>query len=129
MATYPGRTRHVPPVDTPTNTDRKFARLCAGGYLLVPCCFLQSYAHLKPPLSPGEALFVLHLLEWADDAGTFFPGYRALALRMGVTEKMARRYAKRLEEKAYLRRQLRPGQRSELDISRLFDALLNSPRS
>jgi hypothetical protein len=99
-------------------------KLFDKGFVSVPARFLQLYAHLKPfPLSPGEALFVLHLMEFKWDANAPFPGYRTLAARMGVSDKMARRYAQSLETKKLLRRQKRVGQTNRFDLTPLFDAL------
>ena len=94
------------------------------GFLVVPTLFLQHYAHLKPhSLTPGEALFILHLMEFKWDANAPFPGYKTLATRMGVSDKMVRRYAQSLETKKYLRREIRVGQTNRFDLTLLFDAL------
>ena len=95
------------------------------GFVVTPTLFLQYYARLKPyPLTGGEALFVIHLMEFKWDAAAPFPGYKILAERMGVSDKMARRYAQSLEAKGYLRRQVRTGQTNLFDLTPLFDALL-----
>lgn len=102
----------------------KHKNLFDRGFLVVPTLFLQHYAHLQPhPLTPGEALFVLHLMEFKWDANAPFPGYKTLAGRMGVSDKMARRYAQSLESKKYLRREMRVGQTNKFDLTPLFDAL------
>lgn len=102
----------------------KHQSLFARGFLVVPTLFLHHYAHLKPhPLSPGEALFVLHLMEFKWDAKAPFPGYKTLATRMGLSDKMVRRYAQSLETKKYLRRVVRVGQTNRFDLTPLFDAL------
>jgi len=97
------------------------------GYVVVPTLFLRHYATLKPfPITPGEALFILHLMEFKWDAREPFPGYKLLGRRMGVSDKMARRYAKSLETKKYLRRRLRIGQTNRFDLVPLFDAILKA---
>jgi DNA-binding MarR family transcriptional regulator len=102
----------------------KHATLLQGGYLVVPTAYLRHYAHLKPySLTSGEALFVLHLMEFKWDADAPFPGYKTLAARMGVSDKMARRHAQNLETKGYLRRVMRTGQTNRFDLTPLFDAL------
>lgn len=102
----------------------KHQSLFARGFLVVPTLFLHHYAHLKPhPLTPGEALFVLHLMEFKWDAKHPFPGYKTLAARMGLSDKMVRRYAQGLEAKKYLRRVMRVGQTNRFDLTPLFDAL------
>jgi len=113
-----------------TNTDRSFVKrwkhknLFDRGFLAVPALFLQHYARLKPhPLTTGEALFVLHLMEFKWDAKEPFPGYKTVAARMGVSDKMTRRYAQSLEAKHYLRRGKRVGRTNLFDLNPLFDAL------
>jgi helix-turn-helix protein len=102
----------------------KHAALVQGGYLVVPTAFLQHYARLKPyPLTSGEALFVLHLMEFKWDEDAPFPGYKTLAVRMGISDKMARRHAQSLETKGYLRRVIRTGQTNQFDLTPLFDLL------
>ena len=81
----------------------------------LPVLFLNHYADLKPfPLTSGEALFVLHLMEFKWDEENPFPGYRTLARRIGVTPKMVRRHAQSLEQKGYLIREIRVAQNESL---------------
>jgi DNA-binding MarR family transcriptional regulator len=97
------------------------------GYVVVPTTFLQVYADLKPHrLTGGEALFVIHLMEFKWDSADPFPGNRRLAQRMGLSDKMVRRYAQSLERKGYLRRHRRTGETNRFDLSPLFDALLKA---
>ena len=102
----------------------KHESLLSGGYLVVPTTFLRHYSSLTPhPLTSGEALFVLQLMafKWDDEAP--FPGYKTLAQRLGITDKMARRHAQSLEVKGYLKRVIRTGQTNRFDLSPLFDKL------
>jgi hypothetical protein len=95
------------------------------GWVGVPDSFLRLYACLKPyALTVGEAMFVLELMsyKWSEHAP--FPSYKSLAARMGVTDKMARRYAANLEAKGYLRRQARIGSTNTFDLNPLFTALV-----
>ena len=104
----------------------KYEELFQKGYVAVPALFLHYYAQLKPfPLTSGEALFVLHLMTFKWDTEEPFPGYKTLAKRMGVSDKMARRHAQSLEIKGYLKRRLRVGQTNRFDLNPLFDALLD----
>jgi len=105
---------------------RNYYALFNNGCLAIPCTLLHYYAHLKPyPLSPGEVLFVLQTIEYALVEGAL-PSYNELSVRMGVTHKMVRRYAKSLEEKGYLHREPRAGFTNQFDLTRLFDALLKA---
>jgi DNA-binding MarR family transcriptional regulator len=105
----------------------KHSELFARGFVAVPTLFLHHYAHLKPhALSPGEALFVIHLMEFKWDEKAPFPGYATIAARMGISDKMARRHAQSLETKKYLRRVKRSGHTNRFDLTPLFDALLKA---
>lgn len=123
-------TTPLPEVNQP---NRSFASrwrhesLFEKGYLVVPTLFLQHYAQLKPfSLTSGEALFVLHLMEFKWDRSAPFPAYKTLAARMGISPKMARRHAKSLEVKKYLKRRMRVGQTNHFDLNPLFDAVVKA---
>jgi DNA-binding MarR family transcriptional regulator len=96
------------------------------GFLVVPYKFLRSYAALRPPLTHGEVLFILHLMtfKWEEDAP--YPSYQTLARLMGVDQKTVQRYAQALCRKKYLYRIFSPkGQRgpNRFDLTKLFEAL------
>ena len=116
-----------------TQPNRSFANrwkhesLFEKGYVVVPTMFLRNYAQLKPyPLTGGEALFVLHLMEFKWDVNAPFPAYKTLAARMGISDKMARRHAQSLEIKGYLKRRMRVGQTNRFDLNPLFGAVLKA---
>lgn len=94
------------------------------GFVVVPTLFLQVYAHLKPEITPGEAMFILHLMEFKWDQDHPYPGYKTLARRMGRSEKTAQGHAQSLQIKGYLRRQVRKAETNKFDLTPLFDALL-----
>ena len=104
----------------------KYEALFDNGFLATPVRFLELYAHLKPHLSPGEALFVLELMTFKWTADAPFPSYDRIAKRMNITDKMARRYAQSLEAKKYLKREKRRGQTNRFDLTGLFEALLRA---
>jgi len=99
--------------------------LLEGGWVGVPVAFLANYGNLIQygGLTAAEAMFVLQLMafKWSEDAP--FPSYTTLAKRMGITDKQARRYAKALEEKNFLKRNPRIGSSNRFDLQPLFDAL------
>lgn len=109
-----------------TYADRwKYPELLEAGYLVVPSDFLRHYSRLEPhALTHAEALFVLHLMEFKWDQAAPFPSYAKLASRMGVTVKMARRYAQNLERKGCLHRMRRTGNTNLFDLTPLFNKLL-----
>ena len=109
-----------------TYADRwKHPELLQSGYVVVPTDFLRYYGQLKPHgLTHGEALFVIHLMEFKWDQAAPFPSYATLARQVGVTAKMARRYAQGLQRKGCLRRVVRTGNTNLFDLTPLFDKLL-----
>lgn len=118
------------PTPQPGEKDRSLAarwkhlELFAKGWVPVPVHFLELYAQLKPfSLTPGEAMFVLHLMQFKWDDAAPFPGYKRIAAQMGISHKMARTHAKSLETKKLLRREMRISQTNRFDLTPLFDAL------
>jgi hypothetical protein len=97
--------------------------LFADGFLCVPHRFLRRYASLQPPLTSGEALFVLQLMTFKWEHAAPFPSYSRLAKAMGVTHKMTRRYAQQLQRKGYLRREFQNQDTNKFDLAGLFQAL------
>lgn len=101
--------------------------LFGDGFVGVPETFLTHYAVLKPyALTVSEAMFVVQLMahKWTPEPP--FPSYRTLAKRMGVTAKMARRYAANLEQKGLLKREARIGGTNAFDLKPLFETLLKA---
>jgi Helix-turn-helix domain len=97
--------------------------LFTDGFVAVPHRFLHRYASLNPALSGGEALFVLHLMSFKWDRELPYPSYKTIAQRMGITDKMVRRYAQSLDKKGYLRRQYQVRSANRFDLTGLFEAL------
>jgi hypothetical protein len=97
------------------------------GFLLVPIKFLAHYSSLN--LTTNEAMFVLQLMTFKWDAADPYPSYAAIARRMGVSEKMARRYAKAIEQKGLLRRKFKRRDTNRFDLSALLDAISRAPNS
>lgn len=91
------------------------------GWVGVPDAFLRLYSKLQ--LTVGEAMFIVQLMTFKWTANAPFPSYKRLAKRMGLTDKMLRRYAAQVEAKGYLRRQARIGSTNSFDLQPLFDAL------
>ena len=95
------------------------------GHVQISSFFLENYHRLKPyPLTHGEAMFVVHLMQhkWGVEAP--YPGYKTLAKRMAVSDKTVRRLAKSLEEKKYLIREIREAQTNKFHLKKLIDALV-----
>lgn len=94
------------------------------GFVMTPTFFLRAYAHLKPfCLTHGEAMFVIHVMQYKWDEQAPFPSYPTIARQMGVSAKSAQRYAASLEQKKFLKRESRTGATNRFDLTPLFDAL------
>ncbi len=101
---------------TPTLSKTKFVPVVRG--------FLDNYSTLKPfAITHGEAMFCIHLLAHKWDEASPFPGYKRIARAMGISDKMARRYAASLEQKGYIVRQRRHADTNRFDLTKLFLAL------
>ncbi len=101
------------------------AELESDGHVQVSTSFLENYHRLKPyPLTHGEAMFIVHLMQhkWGEAAP--YPGYKTIAKRMGVSDKTARRLARSLEEKKYLVREVRQANTNLFHLAKLMAALV-----
>jgi DNA-binding MarR family transcriptional regulator len=101
------------------------AELVSDGHVQISTFFLENYHRLKPyPLTHGEAMFVVHLMQykWTEEAP--YPGYKTIARRMGVSDKTARRLAKSLEDKKYLFREIRQATTNRFHLTKLMSALV-----
>ena len=104
----------------------KHEELFNSGFVNVPTQFLELYTKLQPPLTSGEALFVIQLMSFKWGKAAPFPGYKRLGERMGLSTKALQRNAAALEHKNYLRRIVRKGSSNKFDLTPLFDALLSA---
>lgn len=95
------------------------------GHVQVSTFFLENYHRLKPyDLTHGEAMFVVHLMQhkWGADAP--FPAYKTIGQRMGVSTKTVRRMAASLQQKKYLKREVRIGTTNRFHLQNLMTALV-----
>jgi hypothetical protein len=99
--------------------------LFSAGFLVVPVKFLTNYSVLG--VSTNEAMFLLQLMTFKWDSAAPYPSYGRIARRMGISEKMARRYAKGLEQKGLLRRMFQNRAPNRFDLSALFQAVATTP--
>ena len=98
-----------------------YEAILAEGFVPVPHVFLRFAEKL---LTPAETLFVIQLMSWKWDASAPFPGYGAIAERMGLSVAYTRKIARSLEGKNLLRRQVRRGQTNLFDLTPLFRRLV-----
>lgn len=114
-----------------TNDKYSFAKRWAlslkeDGFVPVSTFFLENYHRLKPfDLTYGEAMFVIHLMQHKWDENAPFPAYKTIAHRMHVSAKSARRWAASLEQKGYLKREMRVGATNRFHLKGLMDALVS----
>lgn len=95
------------------------------GHVQISVFFLDNYHRLQPyGLTHGEAMFVVHLMQfkWGKDAP--FPAYGTIAQKMGVTVKTARRLAASLQQKHYFWREFRTGATNRFHLDKLIGALV-----
>src|SRR3954452_4801895 len=92
------------PADKFAVAKRWTPELVACGFVPVSTFFLENYHRLRPyDLTYGEALFVIHLMQHKWDEASPYPAYKTIAARMHVSDKTARRFARSLEQKKYLK--------------------------
>ena len=116
---------------SPTNRDKySFEKRWApslkdDGWVPVSTFFLENYHRLKPfDLTYGEAMFLVHLMQHKWDENAPFPAYKTISNRMHVSAKSARRWAASLEQKGYLKREMRVGETNRFHLKGLMDALV-----
>ncbi|MGC4071869.1 MAG: helix-turn-helix domain-containing protein [Nibricoccus sp.] len=118
-------TETATPASKFTFSERWDAELKRFGHVQVSSFFLENYHRLKPyDLTHGEAMFVIHLMQYKWSADAPYPAYKTLAQKMGVTHKTARRLAASLEAKGYLVREKRKNMTNRFHLKKLIDALL-----
>jgi hypothetical protein len=119
-------------VKATANTNDKYSfekrwalALKPDGFVPVSTFFLENYHRLKPfDLTYGEAMFVVHLMQHKWDENAPFPAYKTIAQRMHVSAKSARRWAASLEQKGYLKREMRVGATNRFHLKGLMDSLV-----
>ena len=95
------------------------------GHVQVSVFFLDNYHRLQPyGLTHGEAMFVVHLMQFKWGADAPFPAYGTLAQKMGVTVKTAARLAASLQQKQYIWREFRTGATNRFHLDKLIAALV-----
>ncbi|MDQ2868759.1 MAG: helix-turn-helix domain-containing protein [Verrucomicrobiota bacterium] len=99
------------------------ALIASGGFTPISVFFLENYSALPLPLTHGEALLVIHLMRHKFDRQAPYPGFATLARRMGVTPTAVRGYARSLERKGYLQREMRLASTNKFHLEPLFRAL------
>ena len=98
--------------------------LNSNGWVPVERTFLEFACQMRPfCLNPTETLFVIQLMFHKWDGNAPYPSYRTLARRMGVSETYARKLARQLEAKGFLRRVVREGTTNRFDLGPLFEKL------
>ncbi len=99
--------------------------LVEGGFTTISNFFLTYSWKLKPEITPGESLFIIHLMQFKWDEKMPFPAYKTIAQRMGIGHAQARKLARKLESKKYLIRHVQVSKTNRFDLQPLFTALEN----
>jgi hypothetical protein len=97
--------------------------LVKNGWTPVSDFFLENYHRLRPEVTSAEAMFIIQLMRHKRDAKPPYPGFKSLATRMGVRVGTARGYARSLETKKYLVREMREHTTNRFHLEPLFTAL------
>jgi hypothetical protein len=116
-------TKNARPIPQEWKRRWKHAALATGSYLPVFEPFFAGVAKLDPPLTPTQAMLVLHLMSFKWRDGAPFVSYDTLAGRMNLSAKMVQRHAKTLARAGYLRIEERRGRSNRFHLDGLFDAL------
>lgn len=119
-------------VKATANTNDRFSfekcwapALKTEGFVPVSTFFLENYHRLKPfDPTNGEAMFAIHLMQYKWDENAPFPAYETIAQRMHVSAKSARRWGASLEQKGYLKREMKVGAINRFHLKALMDALV-----
>jgi len=103
--------------------DRWTQNLVKRGWTPISDFFLDNYHRLTPPLKHSEAMFVVHLMRHKWDKAAPYPGFKAIARKMGISPEAARLHARSLDTKGYLFREMQIGQTNKFHLDNLFVAL------
>lgn len=96
----------------------------AEGFLAVPTTLLKNLRTIgEYGLTPAELVFVLEVMSFKWGTEDPFPSYKRIADNMGVSEGYARKIARGLEEKGFLRRKKRDGMTNKFDLAPLFEEI------
>jgi len=97
--------------------------LTTDGWTPISNFFLENYHRLDPALNHPEALLIIHLIAHKWDEQAPYPSISRLAKRMGISTTAARKHARRLHEKGYVRREARSAKSNAFHFDGLFAAL------
>jgi hypothetical protein len=103
--------------------DRWTPLLMYRGFTTISNVFLESYSTLHPKITHGEAMFIIHLMQYKWDENAPFPAVGTIAKRMGISVTATRSLARNLETKGYLHREGQPGRSNRYHLKKLFRAL------
>lgn len=97
--------------------------LVEGGFTPISNFFLEYACELRPEITPGEVLFIIHLMFFKWDEKMPRPAYKTVAKHIGIGDAQARKLARQLQKKNYLVRHMRRSQPNRFDLQPLFTAL------
>jgi len=97
--------------------------LVVGGWTPISNFFLSHANELRPEITGGETLFIIHLISFKWDEKKPYPAFKTIAKRMGIGHTQARKLARQLEKKGLLFRVMRVSQPNKFDLQPLFRKL------
>jgi hypothetical protein len=104
--------------------------IMSRGWVGVPITFLENLNEFRPHrIGIAEAMFIICLMAHKWDERAPFPGYKKIARWMGKSEGYARKIARNLETKGFLRRIDRRGDTNAFELTPLFTTLVEKLRA
>jgi hypothetical protein len=92
------------------------------GHTQISNFFLRHYHRLG--ITHGEAMFIVHLMQYKWDRQAPYPSYATIAERMGVKPKSVQRFAASLQQRGLLWREYAEGQTNTFHLDKLMAALV-----
>lgn len=94
------------------------------GFTPVSDFFMKNYYRLVPELTSVEVVLIIHLMVHKWDRNMPYPGSKALAQRMGISQTAVRNHLRSLHlRKKCLVRHIRTGTTNAYDLTPLFEKL------
>lgn len=97
--------------------------LVKDGFTPVSNFFLKYACELRPVITHGEMMLIIQLMLHKWDENMPYPAYKTLAKRMGISHGQARKLARALQRKGYLRRRIRENLPNKFDVGPLLAEL------
>lgn len=105
------------------SVDKVWSKKLGKKFTPISHYFIQNYHRLKYPINPNEFTLIVHLFSYKWDEAMPYPAVSSLATQMGKSKQAIRTMLRSLEEKEYIKRNMRHGHRSHYDLRPLINAV------